>query len=51
MLDVIVWTTNFCAVNVPATVKISANDDVAATKAYDDVVATKAYEALTAFNT
>ena len=36
--EVIVWTTNFCAVSVPATVKVSAYDDVCA------------YEALVALN-
>ena len=36
-LEVIVWTTNFCAVIVPATVKLSAYDAVTAFVANDDV--------------
>jgi hypothetical protein len=34
-LDVIVCTTNVCAVNVPATVKLFANDAVCAETAFD----------------
>lgn len=46
--DVIVCTTIVCAVNVFLTVKLSAEDAVAAFRAYD---ADKAYDALAAFKT
>ena len=57
ILDVIVWTFIVCAVNVPATVKlfanelVAANDEDTAFKTYDAVCALATYEADCAFST
>jgi hypothetical protein len=48
MLDDIVCTTSFCAVNVPATVKLSAYDAVWALIVFDADAALIAYEELIA---
>jgi hypothetical protein len=46
--EVIVCTTNVCAVNVPATVNAFANDDVTAEVANDELTAFKTYDAVVA---
>jgi hypothetical protein len=50
ILDVMVCTTNFCAVSVPATVKVSAYDAVWAYDADNVFVLLFEYDALVAFN-